>query len=78
MHGFLQIMSLLTICVFSLYMKVYCLLYIAADLFAIVSFKLSFQTGQFAGQLLLLLDKFLLGLKFIENEYCSKQVLPMS
>ena len=44
MHGFLlQIMSLLTICVFSLYMKVYCLLYIAADLFAIVSFKLSFS-----------------------------------
>ena len=42
-HGFLLIMSLLTICVFSLYMKVYCLLYIAADLFAIVSFKLSFS-----------------------------------
>ena len=31
-----------TICVFSLYMKVYCVLYIAADFSAIVSFKLSF------------------------------------
>ena len=39
--------------------------------------SLSFSVGQFAGQLLLLLDKFLLGhrIKFIENECCSKEVL---
>ena len=38
------------------------------------------QTGQFAGQLLLLSAKFLLGhrLEFIENECCSKLALPMS
>ena len=38
------------------------------------------QTGQFAGQLLLLSDKFLLGhrLQFIENECCSKLALPIS
>ena len=37
------------------------------------------QTGQFASQLLLLSDKFLLGhrLEFIENECCSKLSLPM-
>ena len=38
------------------------------------------QTGQFAGQLLLLSHKFLLGhrLQFIENECCSKLALPIS
>ena len=45
-HGLLQIISLQTICVFFLYMKVYHLLYIAADLFARVPFKLSLTDWQ--------------------------------
>ena len=71
-------MSLLTICVFFIYMKVYRLLFIAAEI-CLQEFLSNYplQTGQFAGQLFLLLDKFLFSqrLKFLENECCSKEVL---
>ena len=61
-------------------MKFSCVLYIAADCMHEFLSNYLLQTGQFAGQLLQLSDKFLLGhrLQFIENESCSKLALPMS